>query len=96
MRFDDVNLTSANFFIAFQVCPFIIADFYLKIRNGLLKVHYSVNRLKLILIHSDKNYGGFNLKSLSYSRVIILNQTFTEFLMDLDCLSGKCVNFSFE
>ena len=60
MRFDEINLTNAKFFIFFQVCPFIVANCNKKkkyeISDGILKVNYLVKILAIRLIKSDKNY----------------------------------------
>ena len=47
MRFDRVNLENSNFFIFFQVCPFIVADFNTKkcrICDNIFKVCTLVRR----------------------------------------------------
>ena len=74
MGFDDVNLENLNFFIFFQVYPFIVAYFDKKknrITANILKVCDLVKRLSGHLIKSNENYHNYYLKCLiAYSEIL--------------------------
>ena len=67
MWFDAVNLSNANLFHIFQVCPFLKKTLLKRyaISDNILKVHYLVKSSTFRLIKSNKNYHSYYLKILT-------------------------------